>query len=150
MNYKSIRTILYESEEILDVPDRWQEALPILAMYQDELSDVFIYFIENKMIEIKRAIIISTSSGNISVLTTDEIQTSLGLIAKEFPSKKITDYDKYFAQKDEYEQIYEQAHDEIITNPNQPSTLPQSVDDLYKMVMGEEFYNCIYKNITIK
>lgn len=150
MNYKSIRTILYGSEEILDVPDRWQEALPILGMYQDELSDVFIYFIENEMIEIKRAIIISTSSGNISVLTTDEIQTSLGLIAKEFPSKKITDYDKYFAQKDEYEQIYEQAHDEIISNPNQSSTLLQSVDDLYKMVMGEEFYNGIYKNITIK
>lgn len=149
MNYKSIRTILYESEEILDIPDRWQEALPILAMYQDELSDVFIYFTENEVIEIKRAIIISTSSGNISVLTTDEIQTSLGLIAKEFPSKKITDYDKYFAQKDEYEQIYEQAHDEIISNPNQSSTLIQRVDDLYKMVMGEEFYNGIYKNITI-
>ena len=150
MNYKSIRSILYESEEILDIPDRWQEALPILAMYQDELSDVFIYFIENEMIEIKRAIIISASSGNISVLTTDEIQTSLGLIAKEFPSKKIADYDKYFAQKDEYERIYEQAHDEIISNPNQSSTLPQSVDDLYKMVMGEEFYNGIYKNIAIK
>lgn len=150
MNYKSIRTILYESEEILDVPDRWQESLPILAMYQNELSDVFIYFIENEVIEIKRAIIISTISGNISVLTTDEIQTSLGLIAKEFPSKKITDYDKYFAQKDEYEQIYEQAHDEIISNPNQSSTLIQRVDDLYKMVMGEEFYNGIYKNITIK
>lgn len=150
MNYKSIRTILYESEEILDVPDRWQEALPILAMYQNELSDVFIYFIENEVIEIKRAIIISTSSGNISVLTTDEILTSLGLIAKEFPSKKITDYDMYFAQKDEYEQIYEQAHDEIISNPNQSSTLIQRVDDLYKMVMGEEFYNGIYKNITIK
>lgn len=150
MNYKSIRTILYESEEILDIPDRWQEALPILAMYQDELSDVFIYFIENEVIEIKRAIIISTSSGNISVLTTDEIQTSLGLIAKEFPSKKIKDYDKYFAQKDEYEQIYEQAHDEIISNPNQSNTLIQRVDDLYKMVMGEEFYNGIYKNITIK
>jgi len=150
MNYKSIRTILYESEEILDVPDRWQEALPILAMYQNELSDVFIYFIENEVIEIKRAIIISTSSGNISVLTTDEMLTSLGLIAKEFPSKKITDYDMYFAQKDEYEKIYEQAHDEIISTPNQSSTLIQRVDDLYKMVMGEEFYNGIYKKITIK
>lgn len=88
MNYKSIRTILYESEEILDIPDKWQEALPILAIYQDEFSDVFIYFTENEMVEIKRAIIISISSGNISVLTTDEIQTSLGVTTKKFPQKK--------------------------------------------------------------
>ncbi len=150
MNYKSIRTILYESEEILDIPDKWQEALPILAIYQDEFSDVFIYFTENEMVEIKRAIIISISSGNISVLTTDEIQTSLGVTTKKIPSKKITDYDEYFAKKDEYERIYEQAHDEFISNPHQPSTLFQSVGDLYKTVMGNEFYNDIYKNITAK
>lgn len=150
MNYKSIRTILYESEEILDIPDRWQEALPILSNYQDELSDVFIYFIENEMIEIKRAIIISAITGNISVLTTNEIRKVFGLVTRELPSKKITDYDKYFAQKDEYEQIYEQTHDEIINDPNQSNALLHSVDELYRMVMGEEFYNCIYKTITIK
>ncbi len=149
MNYKSIRTILYESEEILDIPDRWQEALPIIGIYQKELSDIFIYFIEAKMIEIKRAIIISTYSGKISGLTAEEIQNVFGISTRELPSQEIIDYDNYFAEKCKYEQIYEQAHDEIVRNPNSSNTHFKNVSNLYKTIMGEEFYKEIYKNISI-
>jgi len=83
MKYSEIKTILYNSEAITNIPDRWEESIPFVSVVNGKEMDTFLYWNTCKMLEIKLMIAIDKITGELCVFNKDnirEIYPSLSLI----------------------------------------------------------------------
>ena len=80
MNYSEVKTLLYQSEEIQDIPDKWVESVPIRCETNGSEHIAFLYWnpVGTKA-ELKRLLGIRRDNGEIIVLNDAKLKTQYGL-----------------------------------------------------------------------
>lgn len=108
MIFSEIKTLLYQSEEIQDIPDKWVESVPIRCEINGVEHIAFLYWnpVGTKA-ELKRLLGVNRENGKIIVLNDAELKTQYRLEQLTFSMPIIEDYNKYFRDKEEYEKLFE-------------------------------------------
>lgn len=107
MKYPEIKTILYQSEEIQLIPDKWGESVPFRCMIDGEEYDAFLYWNpSDRHVELKRMIGVNSNNGAVVVFSAQDLVDRFDLQTLVFQIPSIEDYDAYFAEKDKYEELY--------------------------------------------
>lgn len=149
MDYANIIQILYESEEIKNIPDRWTEALPALCKYKGVTCDIFMFLNENnETSKLMRAILVSTSTGEIITLSTEELKKYFNLAKTTFETPQIDDFDEYVSGIDEYKELYAQTHDGVIADIGY--SLPKRMYDLLSKIEGNDLLHELYAYIAVE
>lgn len=107
MEYSRIKDALYQSSEMMKIPDKWEESVPFRCSISDEEYDSFLYWsTSGTQSEIKRMICINSVSGKILTMEPQEMIESFKLKSLLFDANLIKDYDAYFEAKEKYERFY--------------------------------------------
>ena len=144
MEYSRIKDSLYHSNEIMRIPDRWEESVPFRCLIKDEEYDSFLYWATSGVqSKIKKMISINTVSGEIISMEPHELIKNFGLKTLVFDANVITDYDSYFDAKEKYEQFY-------ITLCNDGENISNSINayKLLILITGESFVHNILSVIA--
>ena len=144
MKYSEIKTILYNSEAITNIPDRWEESIPFVSVVNGKEMDTFLYWNTCKMLEIKLMIAIDKITGALCVFNKDnirEIYPSLSLI---FSPIIINDYDEYFSAKRIYEELYEKM---CLSKDNYEKFGAEALY-LFKKILGKDLFENFFSIIA--
>lgn len=144
MNFYETKNILYNSDAIKEIPDKWEESVPFICKINDEDMDSFLYWNTAKNLELKQLIGINKKSGEVIVLSKDELIIKFGLTSVVFAPIKVNNYDEYLSKKDRYIEIYEKlcnSEDDILK-------YGQEEHCLLKAIVGEELYNNVFSVIA--
>lgn len=107
MEYSDIKTILYQSEEIQLIPDKWGESVPFRCTVDGEEYDAFLYWNpSDRQAELKRMIGVNSNNGTVVVFSAQDLVERFDLQKLVFQIPPIEDYDVYFTDKDRYEELY--------------------------------------------
>ena len=140
MEYPQIRTILYQSEAIRRIPDRWTESPPCRCIIDGEAYVAFLYLnpVDAGM-ELKRMIAVHGGSGEVRVLEGAELKERYGLEKLVFSVPAIEDYDAYFHDRDEYEKLF-------AAGPVFREAGPEE-SGLLRKIVGEELQDQVFSRL---
>lgn len=142
MEYSKIKDALYQSEEILNIPDKWEESIPFKCSIQGREYDSFLYWIiSSNQAEIKRMICIECETGNIRIINPEEMLEYFGISNLRFNVAPINDYDIYFRAKEEYDLFYSSLCQKRTTQIDYSKGLV-----LIKTILGDD---CIQKILSV-
>lgn len=107
MEFSEVKTILYQSEEIQLIPDKWGESVPFRCVVGDNEYDAFLYWNPTgKQVELKRMIGVCRGNGSVVVLNVSDLVEKFNLQRLIYQIPYIEDYDRYFSNKERYEVLY--------------------------------------------
>jgi hypothetical protein len=107
VEYSRVKDILYQSTELMKIPDKWEESVPFRCSIGDEEYDSFLYWsTSGTQSEIKRMICVNSVSGKILTMEPQEMMESFKLKSLSFDANLIKDYNAYFDAKEKYEMFY--------------------------------------------
>lgn len=107
MEFSEVKTILYQSEEIQLIPDKWGESVPFRCVIGDNEYDAFLYWNPtDKQVELKRMIGVCRKNGSVAVFNVPELAENFSLQRLVYQIPFIEDYDRYFSDKERYEVLY--------------------------------------------
>jgi len=142
MEYSKVKDILYQSEAIQDIPDKWEESIPFKCVIQGKRYDSFLYWTTvSNQAEIKRMICIDCETGDINTFNVNEIIECFSLHDLKFNVIIISDYDKYFRAKEEYDNFYSAVCGNNMEHIDYSKGLV-----LIKTILGD---NCIKKILSV-
>lgn len=144
MNFYETKSILYNSDAIKEIPDKWEESVPFICKINDEDMDSFLYWNTAKNLELKQLIGINKKSGEVIVLSKDELIIKFGLTSVVFAPIKVNNYDEYLSKKDRYIEIYEK----LCNSEDDFLKYVQEEHCLLKAMVGEELYNNVFSVIA--
>lgn len=144
MNFYETKSILYNSDAIKEIPDKWEESVPFICKINDEDMDSFLYWNTAKNLELKQLIGINKKSGEVIVLSKDELIIKFGLTSVVFAPIKVNNYDEYLSKKDRYIEIYEK----LCNSEDDFLKYGQEEHCLLKAIVGEELYNNVFSVIA--
>ena len=135
MEYSEVKTILYQSEEIQQIPDRWEESIPFRIKIGIDDYDAFLYWVfQNNQVTLKRLIGINRRTAAILTLDASELQNCFGLPTVTFTAKAIKDYNQYFLNKERYESLYA----EICSTEEAINAVGKEEYTLLKEIVGDD------------
>lgn len=145
MNYSEVKTLLYQSEEIQDIPDKWVESVPIRCEANGSEHIAFIYWnpVGTKA-ELKRLLGIRRDNGEIIVLNDAKLETQYGLEQLTFSMPIIKDYNKYFHDKEEYEKLFER----LCTLDAAFGENGKEAYTLLRTIVGDDLLNNLFAKIA--
>lgn len=145
MIFSEIKTLLYKSEEIQDIPDKWVESVPIRCEISGSEHIAFLYWnpVGTKA-ELKKLLGIHRENGEIIVLNDAELKTQYGLEQLTFSVPIIEDYNKYFRDKEEYEKLFER----LCTLDAAFGENGKEAYALLKSIVGDDLLNNLFSKIA--
>lgn len=145
MNYSEVKTLLYQSEEIQDIPDKWVESVPIRCETNGSEHIAFLYWnpVGTKA-ELKRLLGIRRDNGEIIVLNDAKLKTQYGLEQLTFSMPIIKDYNKYFRDKEEYEKLFER----LCTLDAAFGENGKEAYTLLRTIVGDDLLNNLFAKIA--
>ena len=145
MNYPEVKTLLYQSGEIQDIPDKWVESVPFRCEINGSEHIGFLYWnpIGTKA-ELKRLLGINRDNGDIVVLNDTMLKTYCGLEQLTFSLPIIKDYNKYFHDKEEYEKLF----DRICTLDAAFGENGKEAYALLRSIVGDDLLNNLFSKIA--
>lgn len=147
MNYNEIKDCLFQSEIIQKIPDKWQQAPTLMCKYKDDLCDTFLFYNEHDKIEVKLMVLVSSSTGEVVSLSPEDIKSNFSVSKLSFERKIIDDYDSYFSSKSQYEILYAEYHEKVIS-AKKLDVYSDEMKKLYIEIINEDFYNEFHSAFT--
>lgn len=145
MKFPKVKTILYQSEEIQLIPDKWAESVPFRCELNGEEFDAFLYWNPSEEhVELKRLIGIHRHNGNITVLNAPDLVECFGLQAVIFSIPSVEDYDEFFHNKDEYESLYA----ELCASEDAFKSIGSKAYGLLRNIYGNELVDNLFSKIA--
>lgn len=106
MKYSECKQVLYNSKNMLSIPDKWKEEVPIIFDEGEKRKLGFLYSIaKDGKVKLKKMIAVSTESAEITEYSIEELQENYYVSDQYLEAISIKDYDVYFSQKEEYETL---------------------------------------------
>lgn len=144
MKFSEVKTILYNSEEITNIPDKWEESIPFVSVVNGKAMDTFLYWNTCEKLEIKLMIGIVKDTGDICVFDNEGIEEIFNTTSLSFSPIIIKDYDDYFSDKRRYEEIYERL---CLSKDNYASFGSEALG-LFKKIVGQELFDNLFSVIA--
>lgn len=144
MKFSEVKTILYNSEEITNIPDKWEESIPFVSVVKGKEMDSFLYWNTCEKLEIKLMIGIIKDTGELCVFDREKIKEIFNTRSLSFPAITINDYDEYFKAKRRYEEIYEC----LCLSKENYALLGSETLGLFKKIVGQELYDNLFSIIA--
>ena len=145
MEFSEVKTILYQSEEIQDIPDKWVESVPFRCEINGSEYIAFLYWsaMDTKAV-LKRLIGIHRDNGTIIVLNDAEMSVHYGLEQLTFSMPTIKDYDKFFRDKAEYEKLF----DRLCTLDSAFGEIGKEEYALLRNIVGDDLLDNLFTKIA--
>ena len=99
LNFAEIKTVLFNSKEIQNIPDKWEESIPFFCTINGKETVAFLYWNISDHLVIKQLIAINQNTKQIIVLKDTELTDTFGLRSLTYSPIVINDYDIYFSKK---------------------------------------------------
>ena len=144
MTFSEVKTILYNSNEITNIPDKWEESIPFVSVVNGKEMDSFLYWNTCEKLEIKMMIGIDKNTGEICAFGKEKIREIFDMPSLSFSPKIINDYDDYFSAKRRYEEIYES----LCLSKDNYETFGFEALDLFKKIVGQELFDNLFSIIA--
>lgn len=106
LNYLEIKTALYNSTEIQQIPDKWEESIPFFCKIKEDNVVAFLYWSVSDYLTVKQMIGVNRESGKVIQLKRDELIELFSLDCDAIKPVEVRDYDEYFSNKERYENIF--------------------------------------------
>ena len=136
MKFSEVKTILYNSDEITNIPDKWEESIPFVSVVNGKEMDTFLYWNTCEKLEIKLMIGIDKNTGELCSFDKDRIRETFNIPSLSFSPIIIKDYDEYFSAKRRYEEIYEI----FCISKNNYTQFGIEALNLIKLMIGQEVF----------
>lgn len=144
LNFAEIKTVLFNSKEIQNIPDKWEESIPFFCTINGKETVAFLYWNISDHLVIKQLIAINRNTKQIIVLKDTELTDTFGLRSLTYSPIVINDYDIYFSKKDRYEKVFS----ELCTSNKAFSEYGQEMLTLLKYIMGDELFTQVISLIA--
>lgn len=148
MNYITAKTNLYNSVEIQNIPDKWQESIPFLCYINGVPADAFLYWNTGKETEIKRMIYVSRKDGCVQAIQNNELLDIFGLTSVKCKNCTVSNYDLLFSQIKRYEKLYAELYDELTCGFIKNKSAGKECYELMKDIFGVPMFEQIIKLIA--
>lgn len=135
MKYIEAKQYLYNSEEIANIPDRWQNSLPFICVIDNQIYDAIFYYTNTRTFDIHRMLLINVNDGSILTLDKNELQDKYDISQRDCFIKSPKDYDNHFKDLDSYETKYENIRALFLNNQSPTSTETYQYIDLIKKLL---------------
>lgn len=144
MTFSEVKTILYNSNEITNIPDKWEESIPFVSVVNGKEMDSFLYWNTCEKLEIKLMIGIVKDTGELCAFDRERIKEIFNTTSLSFSAIIINDYDDYFSAKRRYEEIYECL---CLSKDNYASFGSETLG-LFKKIVGQELFDKLFSIIA--
>ena len=144
MKFSEIKTILYNSDEIKNIPDRWEESIPFISFINGKEVDAFLYWNTCERLEIKLMIGIDKGTGELFSLDKEKIKEIFSVTSLSFSPITIEDYDVYFSDKQRYETLFEGL---CLSNDNYALYGAEEYN-LLKKIVGQELFDGFFSIVA--
>ena len=144
MKFSEIKTILYNSEEIKNIPDRWEESIPFISVVNGKEMDAFLYWNTCERLEIKLMIGIDKETGELFSFDKEKIKEIFGVPSLSFSPITVEDYDVYFLDKQRYETIFDNL---CLSNDNYAQYGTEEYN-LLKKIVGQELFDSFFSIVA--
>lgn len=130
MVYGDIKNFYYSSDELANIPDRWEELPPIMSIKEGDTKDIFVFVnTTDNVSSVKQVHIISFVNKMIEVLSPEDFARRYSIAKVDFDHIVVKDYDAYFAAKDKYTELYAQVREHV-------DEVQTKVPELMEVVVG--------------
>lgn len=144
LKYSEIKTALYNSTEIQEIPDKWEESIPFFCKIKEENVVAFLYWSVSDHLTLRHMIGVNRESGKVIQLKHDELIELFSLGHDSIKPVEVRDYDKYFSDKERYEKIFSEYCDKNKTfSENKSETL-----NLLKSIVGIDLFENVFMFIA--
>lgn len=144
MKYLEVKTILYNSEEITNIPDKWEESIPFMCIVNKKEMDTFLYWNTCEKLEIKLMIGIDKKTGQVYSFDKEKINHMFNVQTFSFLPIIIEDYDNYFSDKYRYEEIYET----FSLSKDNYAQFGSEEYNLFKRIVGKELFDNFFSIVA--
>lgn len=144
LKYSEIKTALYNSTEIQQIPDKWEESIPFFCNIKGENVVAFLYLNVSDYITVKQMIGVNQESGKVIQLKPDELIDLFSLDCGAIKPVEVRDYDKYFSDKELYETIFSGFCDD---NRSFAQNKLEALN-LLKSIVGIELFESVFAFIA--
>lgn len=144
MKYSEIKNVLYNSTEIQQIPDKWEESIPFFCKINEEELVAFLYWNVSDSLTIKQFIGVNQKTGNVLQLKAEELSSLFGIPVEMIKPIAINDYTKYFSDKERYEKIF----CEFCNSNNTFSKFGQEELSLLKEIVGTDLFERVFANLA--
>lgn len=144
LKYSEIKTALYNSTEIQQIPDKWEESIPFFCKINEEELVAFLYWNVSDSLVIKQLIGINRKTGKVLQFKAKELSNIFGIPCESINPMVISDYEKYFLDKECYEKIFS----EFCNSDNAFSTYGREAISLFKEIVGTDLFERVFANIA--
>lgn len=142
LKYSEIKNILYNSTEIQQIPDKWEESIPFFCKINDTEFVAFLYWRVSDTLTIKQLIGIDPRNGKVVKLSAEELHNLFEISVEKIKSVEINDYTKYFSDKDQYERIFCEFCN------NRFSIYGQEALPLFKKIVGTDLFDRVFVKLA--
>lgn len=144
MKYSEVKNILYNSEEITNIPDKWEESIPFMCIVNEKEMHTFLYWNTCKKLEIKLMIGIDKKTGQVYSFDKEKINQLFNVQTFSFLPIIIEDYDNYFSDKYRYEEIYET----FCLSKDNYAQFGSEEYNLFKRIVGKELFDNFFSIVA--
>lgn len=144
LNFAEIKTALFNSKEIQNIPDKWEESIPFFCTINGKETVAFLYWNISEHLVIKQLIAINQNTKQIIMLKDTELTDAFGLRSLTYSPIVINDYDIYFSKKDRYEKVFSG----LCASNKAFSEYGQEMLTLLKYIMGDELFTQVISLIA--
>ena len=148
MVYGDIKNFYYSSDELADIPDRWEELPPILSVEEGDTKDIFVYVnTKDNVSSLKKVHIISFANKKIEVLSPEDFVGRYSLGKADFDRIVVKNYEAYFAAKDKYAELYAYVREHVDEIQAKVPELMEAVVGAVGQDMADHLYRPILREL---
>lgn len=144
LNFAEIKTVLFNSKEIQNIPDKWEESIPFFCTINGEETVAFLYWDISDCLAIKQLIAINQETKQTLLLKDTDLTDAFGLRSLTYNPIVINDYDIYFSRKERYEEIFS----ELCASNQAFPKYGQEMLALLKHIIGDELFTQVISLIA--
>lgn len=148
MKYSDIKQALYNSEAMENVPDGWHISVPFLCRIRKNTYDAFACTVERENARLMKLLLVDSVTGKVDTMEPQEIAQTFGLETLTCEADRIENYERYLADVDRYEALYDENHSDLIRDLPVENTSALELGELLVKSVGKIFFQRIIARIA--
>ena len=148
MKYCDIKQALYNSDVMEELPDSWKISVPFLCRIKKNTYDAFACTVERENARLMKLLLVDSMTGKVDTLEPEEVVDLFGLDTLSCPAEPIGDYDRYLADKDQYEQLYDENHSDLIRDIPIDNATAAKIGKLLVQSVGKVLFQKVVSKVA--
>lgn len=148
MKYSDIKQALYNSEAMENVADGWHISVPFLCRIKKNTYDAFACTVERENARLVKLLLVDSMTGKVDTMEPREVAETFGLDTLTCEADQIEDYDRYLADVDRYEELYDENYSDLIRDLPVDNASALELGELLVKSVGKIFFQRIIARIA--